>query len=108
LLWFVLGQAYAASHAWEEAVTAFEAARVLVQNGDTSLTIHSERPIVDLFVALGQAYLRAGRCTDAEVMLQYAIDIGAPESELSDMLGEARICQTPTPTVSPKPPWTTS
>ena len=103
LLWFVLGQAYVASHAWEEAVTAFEATRVLVQSGDTSLTIHSEQPIVDLFVALGQAYLKAGRCADAEVMLQYATDIGAPASELSGMLEESRMCQTPTPTVSPKP-----
>jgi hypothetical protein len=78
---------------------------VLVQSGDTSLTIHSEQPIIDLFVALGEAYLRAGRCADAEVALQYAIDIGAPASELSNMLEESRICQTPTPTVSPKPPW---
>lgn len=103
LFWFVLGQAYATSHAWEEAVTAFEAARMLVQSGDTSLTIHSEQPIVDLFVALGQAYLEAGRCADAEVTLQYATDIGALAPELSGMLEESRICQTPSPTVSPKP-----
>jgi hypothetical protein len=37
------------------------------------------------------------------VMLQYATDIGALAPELSGMLEESRTCQTPTPTVSPKP-----
>lgn len=101
LLWFALGQAYAAGNAWQEAVTALEAARVLVQTGDTSLLLHSGQPIVDLFDALGRAYLGAGRCVDAETMLTYVIDIGGPASEYGTMLEEARTCQTPTPEPTP-------
>lgn len=103
LLWFALGQAYAASNAYREAVTALEVARALVQTGDTSLVIHSDQPIVALFSALGRAYLGAGRCVDAETMLEYAIDIGAPMSEHIAELREARLCQTPTPETTPTP-----
>lgn len=103
LLWFALGQAYAAERAWPESVTSFEAARGLVQAGDNSLIVHSDRPIAELFGALGWAYLRAGRCVDAEVMLEYALQVGAPASKYTAMLEEARICQTPTPTATPYP-----
>ena len=106
LLWFALGQAYAAERAWPESVTSFEAARGLVQAGDNSLIVHSDRPIAELFGALGWAYLRAGRCVDAEVMLEYALQVGAPASQYTAMLEEARICQTPTPTATPYPPAT--
>lgn len=102
-LWFALGQAYAADHSWQEAITSFEIVRMLVQAGDTSLLVHSDRPIVTLFDALGRAYLGAGRCADAEVMLEYAIQIGAPASEYATLLEEARVCQTPTPTSTPYP-----
>jgi tetratricopeptide (TPR) repeat protein len=101
VLWFALGQAYKAANDWQNAVTAFEAARLLVQTGDTSLAFHSDRPIVDLFATLGEAYLRAGRCVDAGTMLAYAIDIGAPALEVEYMLKEAYLCQTPTPTPTP-------
>jgi uncharacterized protein HemY len=74
-----------------------------VQTGDTSLTIHSDHPIADLFGALGQTYLGAGRCVDAETMLEYAVDVGAPASEYAAALEEARLCQTPTPTITPYP-----
>jgi tetratricopeptide (TPR) repeat protein len=103
LLWFALGQAYAAERAWPESVTSFEAARGLVQAGDNSLIVHSDRPIAELFGALGWAYLRAGRCVDAEVMLEYALQVGAPASQYTAMLEDARICQTPTPTATPYP-----
>jgi tetratricopeptide (TPR) repeat protein len=103
LLWFALGQAYARDQAWQESITAFEATRALVQAGDTSLAIHSDRPIADLFSALGRAYLGAGRCVDAEAMLEYAIDVGAPASGNAAALEEARLCQTPTPTGTPYP-----
>lgn len=103
LLWFALGQAYAANRHWQEAVTSFEAARTLVQAGDTSLAIHSDQPIADLFGALGRTYLSAGRCVDAETMLAYAIDVGAPASAYGAALEEARVCQTPTPTITPYP-----
>jgi len=108
LLWFALGRAYAESGSWQEAVTSFEAARALVQAGDTSLVIHSDRPIADLFGALGRAYLGAGRCVDAETMLEYAISAGAPASEYAAALREARLCQTPTPTPTPYPTTTPS
>ncbi len=103
LLWFALGWAYVADRSWQEAVTSFEATRALVQAGDTSLIVHSDQPIADLFGALGQAYLGAGRCVDAEMMLEYAIDVGAPASEYASALKEARLCQTPAPTATPYP-----
>jgi tetratricopeptide (TPR) repeat protein len=103
LLWLALGHAYAADLAPQESVTAFEATRALVQAGDTSLIVHSDRPIADLFSALGRAYLDAGRCVDAETMLEYAIDVGAPASAHAGALEEARLCQTPTPTATPYP-----
>ncbi|HUX77441.1 MAG TPA: tetratricopeptide repeat protein [Anaerolineae bacterium] len=102
-LWFALGQAYAAEKAWPESVTSFEATRALVQAGDTSLIVHSDRPIVDLFSALGVAYLRAGRCVDAEIVLAYALEVGAPAAAYGATLEEARLCQTPTPTATPYP-----
>ncbi len=108
LLWFALGRAYAENGSWQEAVTSFEAARALVQAGDTSLAIHSDQPIADLFGALGQAYLGAGRCVDAEMMLEYALSVGAPASEYAAALRKARLCQTPTPSATPYPtvtPW---
>nr|HID15089.1 tetratricopeptide repeat protein [Anaerolineae bacterium] len=108
LFWFALGQAYAANRSWREAVTSLEAARALVQAGDTSVVLHSDRPIADLFGALGRAYLGAGRCVDAETMLEYAISVGAPASEYSAALEEARLCQTPTPTTTPYPTVTPS
>jgi len=103
LLWFTLGQAYVANHSWQEATTSLETARTLVQAGDTSLAIHSDQPIADLFGALGRAYLGAGRCVDAETVLEYAIAVGAPASEYAAALEEARLCQTPTPTATPYP-----
>lgn len=107
-LWFALGQAYAANRFWPEAITSFEAVRVLVQAGDTSLIVHTDQPIIALFGALGQAYLGAGRCADAETMLEYAIQVGAPASEYATLLEEARLCQTPTPTITPYPTTTPS
>jgi len=103
LLWFALGQAYAAEQAWSESVTAFEAARGLVQAGDTSLRVHSDRPVAELFSALGRAYIGAGRCVDAEIVLEYAAEVGAQASAYATPLAEARLCQTPTPTATPYP-----
>ncbi len=108
LLWFALGQAYAADHSWQEAIVSFEAALVLVQAGDVSLTVHSDQPIAALFGALGRAYLGAGRCVDAEAALEYALDVGAPTREYAAWLEKARVCQTPTPTATPYPTTTPS
>ncbi len=97
LLWYLLGRAYTGIEAWREAVASLETARGLVQAGDDTIAIHTERPVADLFVALGRAYLGAGRCVDAETMLAYGMSIGAPASEHLDALERARVCQTPTP-----------
>ncbi len=103
LLWFTLGRAYAEGGRWESAVTSFEATRLLVQAGDASLAIHTDQPIIDLFDNLGRAYLKIGRCADAETMLEYAISIGAPASAYTSTLEEARICLTPAPEPTPYP-----
>jgi tetratricopeptide (TPR) repeat protein len=103
LFWFALGHAYATEYAWPQAVTSFESVRTMVQEGDTSLTIHSDQPIPELFGVLGKAYLNADRCSDAEAMLQYAIDVGAPVSEYGPMLERAHTCLPPTPTPIPSP-----
>lgn len=108
LLWFALGHAYAANRSWPEAATCFETVRELVQTDDTSLSIHSERPIADLFGALGRAYLSIGRCVDAVTMIEHAIAIGAPASEYATSLQEARLCQTPVPNATSYPTTTPS
>ncbi len=97
LLWYLLGRAYTGIEAWQEAVASLERARELVQAGDSSMGAHTTEPVADLFVALGRAYLGAGRCADAETMLVYAMSIGASTPEHLAALEEARICQTPTP-----------
>ena len=101
LLWYVLGVAYTARQAWPEAVSALETTRALVEGGDTSLGLHTGQPIPMLFVALGEAYLGAGRCADAVAMLEFANSVGASASEHRALLEEAQICLTPTPTESP-------
>jgi tetratricopeptide (TPR) repeat protein len=101
LLWYVLGAAYTARDAWPEAVSALETTRALVEAGDASLGLHTDQPIPLLFIALGEAYLGAGRCADAVAMLEYANSVGASASEHHALLDEAQICLTPTPTESP-------
>lgn len=108
LLWFALGQAYAADSYWREALTCLETTRALLERGDASLTFHSDHPVADLFGALGLAYQGVGRCADAETMLEYALAVGAAEEDYAAALAEARLCQTPTPTATPYPtatPW---
>jgi tetratricopeptide (TPR) repeat protein len=108
LLWFTLAQAYLASHAPEHAVVASETARALVEAGDTSIMIHADQPIVELFGLLGDAYLAAGRCVDATTMLEYAEAIGARRPRFGIALEQARLCLTPTPTATPYPTTTPS
>jgi len=97
LFWYLLGRAYIEIEAWEEAIVSLETARDMLQRQDTSLELHTELPVASLFGALGQAYLGAYRCGDAETMLAYAISVGASEAELGDDLERARICPTATP-----------
>ena len=103
ILWFTLGCAYMPSGAWPEAVTSLEVARELVLAGDSSMKYHSDSPILVLSDGLARAYLGAGRCVDAELMLNYTIEVGGQASRYAGLLEEARICQTPTPTASPYP-----
>lgn len=103
LLWFTLGHAYAESGLWQEAVTCFEVAGELIQAGDTSLEIHTERPVPDFFAAMGQAYLGVGRCADAETMLEHAVAIAGPLPEHSALLEEIALCKMPVPTPTPYP-----
>jgi tetratricopeptide (TPR) repeat protein len=102
LLWFALGYAYLEGDFWQEAVTSLEVARGLVEAGDASLGFHSDRPTADLFGALGRAYLGAGRCADAQAMLEYAIAVGASPADYGTALTDARRCQTPTPAPTPE------
>ena len=92
-LWFVLGEAYAADGAWQEAVICYEQARALMEAGDSSLGVVSEKPVAVLAFALGSAYLYAGRCADAEAAFRYARAMGSDRSDLSTRIGQAMICQ---------------
>jgi tetratricopeptide (TPR) repeat protein len=108
VLWYLLGQAYSAIDAWPEAVSSLETAQALVEAGDRSLALHTDHPVAQLFVKLGQAYLGAGRCADAESMLSHALSIGAPASEYLPVLREAQLCETPTPVATRSPTKTPS
>jgi tetratricopeptide (TPR) repeat protein len=103
LLWFALGHAYLENTMWQEAATCFEITLSLLGNGDTSVDLHSDQPVVDTFGALGLAYLGADRCGDAERVLEHAIAIGASTAEYAAPLEQARLCQAATPTPSPTP-----
>lgn len=104
LLWYLLGRSYIEIEAWPEAIVSLEAARTLLESDDLSMTVHTDRPVADLFVALGRAYLGAGRCADAETMLAYGLSVGASMAEHLPALEEARICQTPSPESAPGTP----
>ncbi len=97
VLWYALSQAYVEEGAWKQAVTALETARRLLEAGDETMGFHAERPVAELFIALGEAYLGAGRCVDARSMLAYAGSIGAPAATYMPTLQEAQRCPTPTP-----------
>ena len=108
LLWFTLAQAYLASQVPDHAVVACETARALVEAGDTSLELHTDQSIAELFGLLGQAYLAAGRCVDATTMLEYAQSVEAAPPRHGVALEQARLCLTPTPTATPYPTTTPS
>ncbi|MCS7178402.1 MAG: tetratricopeptide repeat protein [Anaerolineae bacterium] len=92
-LWFVLGEAYAADGAWREAVICYEQARALMTAGDPSLQAVSRNPAATLALALGTAYLYAGRCGDAEAVFRYAQALGSDRPDLPTLIGQAMICQ---------------
>lgn len=102
-LWLALGDAYTADEAWGYALTCYEQARGLTEEGDNSLNLISEVPAAELFGALGTAYFHTGRCSDARNMLNHALAIGPDRLEYHTLLGRAMICLTPTPTPTPHP-----
>lgn len=102
-VWFALAEAYAADGAWPQAVVCYEQARGLMEGGDRSLHQVSDTPLADLFGGLGEAYFHVGRCTDAQAMLEYALNAGPDWPEYHTLIGQAMICQTPTPTPTPYP-----
>jgi tetratricopeptide (TPR) repeat protein len=104
-LWFALGKAYGAQNAWEHALPCLEQAAALTQGGDTSMAQLSDTYLVNLFAALGEAYLYTNRCADAQTLLNGALALAPERSELHTLIGRAIICQTPTPTPTPYP-WT--
>ena len=102
-LWLALGDAYTAEEAWGYALTCYEQARGLTEEGDNSLNLISEVPAAELFGSLGTAYLYTGRCSDARNMLNHALAIGPDRPEYHTLLGQAMICLTPTPVPTPYP-----
>lgn len=102
-LWFALGEAYEVDGSWSHAQVCYEQARALAEAGDRSLDLVSDTPVPDLFVGLGEAYLHVGECSNAIVMLEYALVVGPDRPEVHTLLGRAMICQTPTPTPTPYP-----
>lgn len=96
VLWYALGEAYAAGGAQHEAALAFEVAAKQAARGDLSFTLAGDNPARDVPLRLARAYLDAGRCADAEAVLR-----GLRLAGTSAWLEEAIICQTPTPTWTP-------
>ena len=98
VLWYTLGEAYAARGAHHEAAQVFEVAASRLAQGDASLALASDNPLRDLNLRLARAYLDSGRCADAEAMLR-RLTTTLPET--APWLRAAIICQTPTPTLTP-------
>ncbi len=98
VLWYTLGRTYARLAAWNEALIAYEVAKVRQTQGDTSLRLASRTPLHVLDKALGEAYLYAEQCAKAEPLLR---SLSTPYPELAPLIRKAVICQTPTPTWTP-------
>ncbi len=98
VLWYTLGRAYLRLGATEEAAISLEVAQDLVAQGDLSLTLASDAPASALSLALGEAYLAARRCAEAEPLLR---QLTTPYPHLGPLVEAAIICQTPTPTWTP-------
>jgi tetratricopeptide (TPR) repeat protein len=98
LLWYTLGEAYVALGGFQEAAIVLEVAAARVAQGDSSLSVASDAPVVALNRRLARAYLATERCAEAEALYQV---LSADHPELVDPLRQAIICQTPTPTPTP-------
>lgn len=97
VLWYTLGEAYLAHHAYTQTLTALDVAGSLFGQGDNSLYLASDDPIRDLNLLRARAFLginTPARCADAEPLLQRW---NAP----ADVITQSIVCQTPTPTMTP-------
>ncbi len=97
VLWFTLGEAYLAQHAYTQTLTVLDVAGARFAMGDSSLYLASDDPARDLSLHRARAYLgldTPARCAEAEPILQRW---DAPAEAISQSVR----CQTPTPTMTP-------
>ncbi len=97
VLWYALGEAYLAEHAYNEALVGFAVAEERFKAGDQSLYLASDDPLRDLNVNRGRVLVSISdpeHCAQAESLLRRW---NAP----ADIVARARFCQTPTPTLTP-------
>jgi tetratricopeptide (TPR) repeat protein len=103
VLWYALGEAYLTQHAFHEAMIVFDVAEARFTAGDLSLHLASDDPLRDLNINRGRALLGISdpdHCAQAESLLR---QWDAP----TDIIDHARLCQTPTPTLTPWIPFQT-
>jgi tetratricopeptide (TPR) repeat protein len=103
VLWYTLGEAYLAQRAYNEAMIVFDVAEARFTAGDHSLYLASDDPLRDININRGRALLGISdpdHCAQAESLLRRW---DAPD----DIIARARICQTPTPTLTPWIPFQT-
>ncbi len=94
VLWYTLGEAYLAQHAYNEALIALNVAESRFTTGDYSLYLASDDPPRDLNLKRALALLglhNPQSCMQAEPLLRRW---NAPD----EIIERARLCQTPTPT----------
>lgn len=103
VLWLALGDAYVADGAWPQALVCYEQAQKLIERGDRSLYLFSEDPVADLLGRLGIVYLYTGRCAEAQDLLEQAMSRGPDRPEYHTLIGQAMICQMPTPALTFSP-----
>jgi len=97
VLWYTLGEAYLGQRAYNEALIVFAVAEDRFAAGDLSLHLASDDPPRDLNINRGRALLGISdpkQCAQAESLLR---QWNAP----ADTIERARLCQTPTPTLTP-------
>ncbi|MGC9393373.1 MAG: tetratricopeptide repeat protein [Anaerolineae bacterium] len=97
VLWYTLGETYLVRRGFHEAMIVFDVAEARFTAGDHSLYLASDDPLRDLNLNRGRALLGISdpdHCAQAETVLR---QWGAP----ADTIERARLCQTPTPTLTP-------
>ncbi len=98
VLWYELGQAYAAIGAWSQAEQSFRTARERYAQGDISPRLAVDTLPDDLELALAQAEMQAGDCVAAAERFD---TWRKTYPALATPLAQAILCQTPTPTWTP-------